>query len=64
VEEPDLFKYQPLPLLQFCMPSSGKKTIIRENKSLGLDKEENKEKNKQFTLNKYFFTDAKDDTDR
>jgi hypothetical protein len=46
------------------MPSSGKKTIIRENKSLGLDKEENKEKNKQFTLNKYFFTDAKDDTDR
>jgi len=46
------------------MPSCGKKTIIRENKSLGLDREENKEKNKEFTLNKYFFTDAKDDTDR
>jgi hypothetical protein len=38
VEEPDLFGYHPLPLLQFIMPSFGKKTLIRENKSLNLDK--------------------------
>ena len=38
VEEPDLFAYHPLPLLQFIMPSFGKKTLIRENKGLGLDK--------------------------
>ena len=38
VEEPDLFTYKPLPLIQFIMPTFGKKTLIRENKSLGLDK--------------------------
>lgn len=38
VEEPDLFKFQPLPILQLAMPSFGKKTLIRENKNLGLDK--------------------------
>ena len=38
VEEPDLFEWKPLPLLQFIMPTFGKKTIIRYNKSLGLDK--------------------------
>lgn len=38
VEEPDLFRFQPLPILQLAMPSFGKKTLIRENKNLGLDK--------------------------
>ena len=38
VEEPDLFTYKPLPLLQFIMPTFGKKTLIRENKTIGLDK--------------------------
>ena len=38
IEEPDLFAYRPLPLLQFIMPTFGKKTLIRENNSLGLDK--------------------------
>ena len=38
IEEPDLFKFKPCPILQLCMPSFGKKTLIRENKSLGLDK--------------------------
>lgn len=60
VEEPDLFKYQPLPLLQFVMPSSGKKTIIRENKSLGLDKEPIP----SFSLNKYYYTHNPADSDR
>ena len=43
VEEPDLFEWKPLPLLQFIMPTFGKKTIMRENKSLNLDKEPNEE---------------------
>lgn len=38
VEEPDLFSYKPMPLLQFIMPTFGKKTLIRENRNLGLDK--------------------------
>jgi len=38
VEEPDLFKYQPLPLLQFIMPTFSAKTLIRKNRSLGIDK--------------------------
>jgi hypothetical protein len=38
VEEPDLFKFKPMPILQLTMPSFGKKTLIRENKNLGLDK--------------------------
>jgi len=38
LEEPDLFQYKPLPLIQFIMPTFGKKTLIRENKSLGLEK--------------------------
>jgi hypothetical protein len=38
VEEPDLFEFRPLPLLQFIMPTFGRKTLIRENKNLGLDK--------------------------
>lgn len=31
VEEPDLFKYHPLPLLQFVMPTFSAKTLIRED---------------------------------
>lgn len=38
VEEPDLFQFRPLPLLQFIMPTFGKKTLIRENSNIGLDK--------------------------
>lgn len=38
VEEPDLFEFRPMPLLQFIMPTFGKKTLIRENRALGLDK--------------------------
>ena len=38
MEEPDLFQYRPLPLLQFIMPSLGKKTLVRKNRSLDLDK--------------------------
>lgn len=38
IEEPDLFQFKPLPLLQFIMPSFGRKTLIRENKNLGLDR--------------------------
>lgn len=38
VEEPDLFTYKPLPLVQFIMPTFGRKTLIRENKLIGLDK--------------------------
>ena len=38
VEEPDLFGYKPLPLLQFIMPTFGRKSLIRENKTIGLDK--------------------------
>ena len=53
VEEPDLFEWKPLPLLQFIMPTFGKKTIIRYNKSLGLDKRANEE----FTLKDYLYTD-------
>ena len=53
VEEPDLFEWKPLPLLQFIMPTFGKKTIIRYNKSLGLDKRVNED----FTLNKFLYTD-------
>ena len=61
VEEPDLFEWKPLPLLQFIMPTFGKKTIIRENRSLNLDKAMNEE----FTLRKFLFSakDEKEDTD-
>lgn len=38
MEEPDLFQYRSLPLLQFIMPTLGKKTLVRNNQSLGLDK--------------------------
>jgi hypothetical protein len=38
VEEPDLFKFQPLPILQFCLPTYSGKTLIRRNNNLGLDK--------------------------
>ena len=51
VEEPDLFEWKPLPLLQLIMPTFGKKTIIRENKSLGLDKAPEED----FTLNDFLF---------
>lgn len=53
VEEPDLFEWKPLPLLQFIMPTFGKKTIIRFNKSLGLDKRQNEE----FSLKDFLYTD-------
>ena len=56
VEEPDLFDWKPLPLIQFIMPTLGKKTIIRENKSLNLDKAPNEE----LTLNNFLFS-AKDE---
>ena len=38
IEEPDLFIYKPMPLLQFIMPTFGNKTLIRDNKTIGLDK--------------------------
>lgn len=38
MEEPDLYQYRPLPLLQFIMPTLGKKTLVRNNRSLDLDK--------------------------
>ena len=60
VEEPDLFEWKPLPLLQFIMPTFGKKTIIRYNKTLGLDKRANEE----FTLKDFLYTDAPKTTDR
>ena len=53
VEEPDLFEWKPLPLLQFIMPTFGKKTIIRYNKSLNLDKRGNED----FTLRDFLYTD-------
>ena len=52
VEEPDLFEWKPLPLLQFIMPTFGKKTIMRENRSLNLDKEPNED----LTLRNFFFS--------
>ena len=60
VEEPDLFEWKPLPLLQFIMPTFGKKTIIRFNKSLQLDRRADED----FTLKKFLFTDDKKTTDR
>ena len=59
VEEPDLFEWKPLPLLQFIMPTFGKKTIIRYNKTLDLDKRQNED----FTLKKFLYTDAPATTD-
>ena len=52
LEEPDLFEWKPLPLLQFIMPTLGKKTIIRENKSLNLDKVPNE----SLTLKNFLFS--------
>lgn len=51
IEEPDLFEWHSLPLLQLIMPSCSKKTIIRENRTLGLDKNVHDD----FTLNDYLF---------
>jgi len=53
VEEPDLFKYKPLPLLQFIMPTFGPKNIIKTNKSLGIDKSTNPD----FTLKNFYFAE-------
>lgn len=55
VEEPDLFKYKPLPLLQFIMPTFGTKTIIKANKSLGIDKQ----KMPELTLKSFYFNEKK-----
>lgn len=52
VQEPDLFKFRALPLLQFIMPTFGPKTLIRENKNLGLDKVPLPE----LSLNQFFTT--------
>ena len=52
VEEPDLFSWKPLPLLQFIMPTFGKKTIIRFNKSLNLDKRRDEE----FSLTQHYYS--------
>ena len=60
VEEPDLFEWKPLPLLQFIMPTFGKKTIIRENRTLGLDKK----RNEDFSLNDFLFSDDPEFTTR
>ena len=60
VEEPDLFDWKPLPLLQFIMPTFGKKTIMRENRALGLDKK----RNEDFSLNNFLFSDDPDFTTR
>ena len=60
VEEPDLFEWKPLPLLQFIMPTFGKKTIIRYNKSLQLDKRADED----FTLKKFLYTNDSKTTDR
>lgn len=46
--------------MQFIMPTFGKKTIIRYNKTLGLDKRANEE----FTLKDFLYTDAPKTTDR
>lgn len=59
VEEPDLFEWKPLPLLQFIMPTFGKKTIIRFNKSLQLDRRASED----FTLKKFLYTDDAATTD-
>ena len=60
VEEPDLFEWKPLPLLQFVMPTNGKKTIIRYNKSLGLDKKASED----FTLKDFLYTNDPKTTNR
>ena len=62
VEEPDLFEWKPLPLLQFIMPTFGKKTIIRKHRSLNLDKE----RNPSFTLKSCYFSNMaeKEDDER
>jgi hypothetical protein len=59
VEEPDLFTYKPLPLLQFIMPTFGRKTIMRHNKTIGLDKGTIED----FSLNKFLFSDNPQLTD-
>lgn len=53
IEEPDLFNYKPLPIVQFAMPTMSKKTIIRKNKNLQLDKG----KVDGFSLKKFFWSD-------
>lgn len=62
IEEPDLFPYKPLPILQFIMPTMGKKTIIRKNKNAGLDRGTREE----FSLKNFFFMekDKKEKTER
>jgi len=52
VEEPDLIKYNPNPLLQFLLPSFSGKTLIRKNLCMGLDRE----KKPSFSVNKLYFT--------
>ena len=49
VEEPDLFQFRSLPLLQLIMPTFGKKTLIRTSQSLGLDRV----KRPELSLNQY-----------
>lgn len=60
VEEPDLFRFRPLPLLQFIMPTYGQKTLVRENRSLGLDKVPMPE----LSLNHFFTMPDPDSTTR
>jgi len=59
IEEPDLFSYKSLPIIQFAMPTMSKKTIIRKNKNLNLDKgtDEN------FSLKKFLWSDKRKFTD-
>lgn len=59
IEEPDLFSYKSLPIVQFAMPTMSKKTIIRKNKNLNLDKgtDEN------FSLKKFLWSDKRKFTD-
>lgn len=59
VEEPDLFDWKPLPILQFAMPTFGKKTVIRRTRSLELDKHPNPD----FKLKDYLFSDDRQMTD-
>jgi hypothetical protein len=42
------------------MPSLGKKTIIRQNKSLKLERE----KDPSYSLNNYYFSDDRDESNR
>lgn len=59
VEEPDLFRFQPLPLLQFSLPTFSGKTLIRSNTSLQMDKIAIPD----FTLNKFYFSRNYERTD-